>query len=95
MGYGVLDRAEVTRTKKLTWLGQTFYSEAIMTEPLKFTVDGKDRYFCRLCRRPMFVVIDNEDLFLIICGQFDPNHPEPHSFLKIERKPVIDNGQCL
>ena len=42
MGYGVLDRAEVTRTKKLTWLGQTFYSEAIMTEPLKFTVDGKD-----------------------------------------------------
>ena len=59
-----------------------------MTPPLKLTVDGKDRYFCSFCKRPMAFILIKDELLSMICPQFDPVRKNPHSILRTVRRPA-------
>ncbi len=53
-----------------------------MKTPLKLTLDGKDRYFCSFCKRPMAFLLVKDELLSMICPQFDPVRKNPHSILR-------------
>lgn len=59
-----------------------------MKTPLKLTVDGKDRYYCSHCKRPMAFLLVKDELFSMICPQFDPVRETPHSILRTVIRPT-------
>ena len=59
-----------------------------MNSPLKLTVDGEDRYFCSHCKRPMAFLLVKDELFSMICPQFDPVRKNPHSILRTVIRPA-------
>jgi len=68
-----------------------------MKTPLKLTLDGKDRYFCSFCKRPMAFLLVKDELLSMICPQFDPVRKNPHSILRTvirqAQKPVEASPQ--
>ena len=59
-----------------------------MKAPLKLTLDGKDRYYCSHCKRPMAFLLVKDELLSMICPQFDPVRKNPHSILRTVIRPT-------